>query len=80
VFEVGVIGVPDPHFGEKVIAFVVAGEGSPVSVDEIDAECRRQLAKYKIPEMYRIVPSLPRGATGKINRKMLREMGEQQHA
>ncbi len=80
VLEAGVVGVPDRDLGEKVVAFVVPTASAALSESAIEEECRRQLAKYKVPSAIDFVATLPRGATGKINRKMLREMGRNRHA
>ena len=74
------VGVPDRDLGEKVVAFVVPTASAALSESAIEEECRRQLAKYKVPSAIDFVATLPRGATGKINRKMLREMGRNRHA
>lgn len=80
VLETGVVGVPDPAGGERVLAFVVpAVTGSP-SPEAILTECRKQLAKYKVPERVIVLDALPRGATGKLNRKMLRQLARERYA
>jgi len=77
VTEVAVVGQPDARTGEQVVAFVVG----PVSVDEIDAHCQTQLAKFKRPSDIRVVSELPRGATGKILTGALRQsLGAQEQA
>ncbi len=80
VLDVGVVGVPDPIAGEKAVAFVVPAVGAHVTAEAILAECRQHLAKYKIPTAIDILDALPRGATGKLDRKVLRKMGRDRHA
>ncbi len=75
VKEVAVVGVPDDRKGEQVKAFVVREQGARLSADEVIAECRDKLAKYKVPGMVEFLDALPRGATGKLMRKELRARG-----
>jgi long-chain acyl-CoA synthetase len=70
VAEVAVIGHPDPRTGEQVVAFVVG----TASADEIRQRCATQLAKFKRPVQVRVVPELPRGATGKVLKGALRNI------
>jgi len=71
VVEVAVIGVGDPTWGESVVAVtVVQGE---VDTDEIVAWTRERIAHYKAPSRIELVDELPRNATGKILKRVLRE-------
>ena len=72
VLEVGVIGVPDPDWGEAVVAFVVRTPGSDVAAARIIEHCRTHLASYKKPRHVRFVDSLPRGTTNKVAKNVLR--------
>ena len=72
VKEVAVIGIPDEKWGELVTALVVA-DGSPVTADELIAHCRDHLAGYKCPKRIDFVDTLPRTATGKLQKFKLRE-------
>ncbi len=70
VSEVAVIGVPDEDLGEALRALVVpAGEVNP---DELHTFCRAQLASYKCPKSYELVPTLARNAMGKLDKRALR--------
>lgn len=72
VSECVVIGLPDDKWGQQVTAFVVCR--TPVSVEVLAAHVEgMDLAGYKRPREYRIVEELPRGNTGKVNRRVLRE-------
>jgi acyl-CoA synthetase (AMP-forming)/AMP-acid ligase II len=70
VREVAVAGVPDPHWGEAMHAWVVP-EGTPPSLEEAKAWVRRELAQYKAPRALHIVEMLPRTPTGKVLKRRL---------
>jgi acyl-CoA synthetase (AMP-forming)/AMP-acid ligase II len=72
VVEVGVIGVPDDHWGESVAAFVVQSPGAALDEAAVIAHCRANLASYKKPRYVLFVESLPRGTTNKVNKNALR--------
>ncbi len=74
VGDAAVIGMPDALRGEVPVAFVTVVEEGAVSTDELHAHCRAHLAGYKTPRQIRIVPELPRGSTGKILKRALRQM------
>jgi len=71
VVEVGVAGVPDPYQGEAVKAWVVLHKGSQLSVDELRAYCKEELAAYKVPRRIEFRDSLPKSAVGKVLRREL---------
>ena len=73
--EVAVYGIPDPEKGELVKAAIVLKEGQAATVDEINAFCREKLAVYKAPAVIDIVEELPKSATGKILKRILRDQG-----
>jgi malonyl-CoA/methylmalonyl-CoA synthetase len=73
VQECAVYGLPDPEYGERVVAAVVpADPGSPPAPDELAAFCRERLAAYKRPREVRFVAALPRNAMGKVEKHRLR--------
>ena len=71
VKEVAVIGVKDEVRGEVPKAFVIARDGMTVDEKELRQYCRDNLAGYKVPRHFAIVPDLPRTPTGKILKRML---------
>ncbi len=72
VLDVAVIGVPSERWGETVKALVVAGEGADVDEAALIAFCRERLAHFKCPTSVEFRDSLPRTATGKIQKFRLR--------
>ncbi|QOT00486.1 AMP-binding protein [Brevibacterium sp. JNUCC-42] len=73
VLDVQVIGVPDPLYGEQVLACVKAREGESLSSDELKDFCQGKIARYKIPYYLQIVHEYPMTASGKIQKYKLRE-------
>ena len=72
VAECAVIGVPDDRWGEVGRAFCVAVPGTVLDSDVIAAHCRARLAAFKVPKSVTIVAALPRTASGKVQKHLLR--------
>jgi acyl-CoA synthetase (AMP-forming)/AMP-acid ligase II len=71
--DAAVIGVPDPQWGERVKAVVVARDGCAVTEQQVIEWCRTHLASYKAPASVDFVAELPRNPSGKVLKTMLRE-------
>ena len=70
------IGVSDPEWGQKVKAFVNP-KGAELSDKDLDRFMKdSELADYQRPRVYEFIDALPRTATGKVNRKALRQREE----
>jgi len=74
VVEAAVLGIAHPYTGEAVKALVVRTPGSRLTAEDVIAHCARSLARFKCPTAVEFVPSLPRGATGKVRKGTLREL------
>jgi long-chain acyl-CoA synthetase len=72
VLEAAVIGEPDGDRGEAVAAFIVPTDQPPTQ-DALREFCRGRLAEFKIPRRFTIARDLPRGTTGKVLKRALRE-------
>jgi len=73
VADVGVIGVPDEVRGQIAKAFVVLKPGQTLSPEDLLAFCKGKIATYKLPREIVIVNELPRTATGKLLRRVLKQ-------
>jgi fatty-acyl-CoA synthase len=73
VFDVAVVGVPDPKYGEEVCACIRLRSGMTVSEDEIREFCRNRIAHYKVPRYVRFVESFPLTISGKVQKYLIRE-------
>ena len=72
VRDVAVIGVPSETWGERPHAFVLLAPGSTVTVPELQDHARKSLARFKVPDGMTFVDELPRTATGKVTKGVLR--------
>jgi fatty-acyl-CoA synthase len=73
VMETGVVGLPHEKWGEAPHAFVVLKPGATVDAAELREHCRARLAHFKVPHGFTFVSELPRTATGKIQKFVLRK-------
>ncbi len=74
VAEVAVLGLPDPDFGEQVVAVVVPQAGAPAPEAQVLVDwCRDRLASFKKPRRVVFAEGLPRNALGKVQKHLLRD-------
>ena len=73
VLEAAVVGIPHEKWGEAPPAFVVLQPGASVTEQELRAFCRENLAHFKVPQACNFVTELPKTATGKVQKYVLRK-------
>jgi long-chain acyl-CoA synthetase len=74
VREAAVFGIPDPKWGELVMACVVPKPEIALTVDDLVAHCRQSLATYKVPRRVEFLDTeLPKSGSGKILKRVLRD-------
>ena len=72
VRDVQVVGVPDPHFGQELCAFVILRAGTQADEEDIRGFCRGRISHFKIPRHVRFVSSFPSTLSGKVQKFALR--------
>ena len=73
VSEVAVVGVPHERWGQTPVVIVVRDPGSSLDENDVIAHCATYLARYKRPSAVRFVEALPRSASNKVLKRVLRE-------
>ena len=68
-----VVGVPDPRWGERVVAVVSPRDDGDLTLEELQAHCREELAGYKVPRELVIVKQIQRGPNGKADYRWAKE-------
>jgi len=77
VAEAAVVGATDPDTGQAVVAYVILREGSPESCEkELSDHVRKEIGPIAKPKRIMIVPELPKTRSGKIMRRLLRDLAE----
>jgi long-chain acyl-CoA synthetase len=71
VLDAAAVGVPDPHYGQEILACVVLRPGLACDAATLRAFCLQHLGRYKTPSVFRFVSELPRGPSGKVQRLKL---------
>ena len=74
VVEAAAFARPCPHYGERVEAAVRLSEGSVATAEELTELCVARVGKFKAPDKVHLLPELPKGPSGKIQRLYLNEM------
>lgn len=68
------IGVPDPLFGEEIVAFVQLRPGAELGAEQVARHCKACLADFKVPKRILFIDDFPKGPNGKIQRRQLVEL------
>lgn len=74
VRDVAVVGCPDAHWGEIVVAAVTFHEGTDADTEDLREHCRHHLAAYKVPSVIHVFDHLPTNASGKVMKHRLEEL------
>lgn len=72
--DVQVVGVPDPKYGEELMAWIIPKEGAVLEAEDVRAYCKGKISHHKIPRYVEFTDSYPMTASGKIQKYLLREM------
>ena len=72
--DVQVTGVPDPKFGEEIIAWISLKSGAKMNEDDIKAFCKGKIAHYKVPRYIKFTDEFPMTVTGKIQKYKMRQV------
>lgn len=74
ILEAAVVGLPHEVWGEIVVAGVVFRQGASATEEDVRRHARQMLADYKVPERVHVFGALPKGPTGKVHRRAVKEM------
>ena len=72
IAELSVVGAPDERWGETPVAVAVLHDGATLSIEQLRAWGSDRLARYKLPTVLHVVDALPRNASGKVTKGVLR--------
>ena len=78
VSDVQVIGVPDPKYGEEIMAWVKVKPGEQLTAEELKEFCKGQIAHYKVPRYIKFVDTFPMTVTGKIMKFQMRQQSTEE--
>lgn len=73
VKDVQVIGVPDSHYGEEIMAYVILKDNETLTADELREYAKKNIARHKVPKYIEFTDSFPMNAAGKILKYKMRE-------
>ena len=72
ILEAAVVGIPDPKWGETVKAYIVLKPGKQMTEEQVIQFCQSSIASYKKPRAIEFMDALPRNASGKVLKTVLR--------
>ncbi|HSI67089.1 MAG TPA: AMP-binding protein, partial [Planococcus sp. (in: firmicutes)] len=75
--DVQVVGVPDPKYGEELMAWIILKEGKQLDAETLRGYCKGKISHHKIPRYIEFIEEYPMTASGKIQKFKLREMSDQ---
>jgi fatty-acyl-CoA synthase len=71
--DVQVIGVPDPKYGEELVAWIKPRSGAELTDEAVREYCRGTIAHFKVPRYVKFVDEFPMTVTGKVRKVEMRE-------
>jgi long-chain acyl-CoA synthetase len=74
ISEAAIVGAPDPVYGEKVLAFVIARQGAELTEKQVIDFMKSRISKFKAPERVFFTDEIPKNPVGKVLKRQLREM------
>ncbi|WP_277673534.1 AMP-binding protein [Piscibacillus halophilus] len=77
IVDVQVIGVPDPKYGEELMAWIITKEGKELTAEEVREFCSGKISHHKIPKYIEFTDEYPMTASGKIQKFKLREQAKE---
>lgn len=77
VEDVQVVGVPDPKYGEELMAWIIPKKGADIDEESVKAFCKGNISHYKIPRYVEFTDSYPMTASGKIMKFKLQELSQE---
>ena len=72
VKEATTVGMEDEYLGEKIFTYIVLKDGKKLNDEKVKNFCKKFLSKEKIPDIVKFVESLPKGPSGKILRREMK--------
>ena len=75
--DVQVVGVPDPKYGEELMAWIILKDGENLTSEEVKAYCKGKISYHKIPRYIEFTDAYPMTASGKIQKFLLRELSKE---
>jgi fatty-acyl-CoA synthase len=73
IVDVQVIGVPDPRYGEEIMAWVQIREGAALTRDDVATFCEGRIAHFKVPRYVHVTDAFPMTVTGKVQKFLMRQ-------
>ncbi|MGC9542198.1 long-chain-fatty-acid--CoA ligase [Streptomyces sp. UG1] len=77
VVDVAVVGVPDEQWGETVAAVISLDGTTEITLEAVHAYAAGKLARYKLPRSLKLVPTVPRNASGKLDKVSIRRLADE---
>jgi fatty-acyl-CoA synthase len=78
VADVQIIGIPDPRYGEEIVAWIKLHPGHGATALELQSWCKGRIAHFKTPRYFKFVDEFPMTVTGKIQKFRMREISLQE--